>query len=82
MTTLIVVPVPVPVPEDDDDDNTIHKICCEDDNVALCGEDVTDHEWAPAGWDGEATCAGCRYIENRTTWCPVLGACLYPHDPL
>jgi hypothetical protein len=57
---------------DGDDDELIHITCCNDD-VALCGTDVSD---APVkGWDtypDPDDCIVCEEIDN-TTGCPECG---------
>lgn len=55
---------PVPVGQEQEDD-VAHVTCCEDDDAALCGKDVTDEEWT----DDEKVpdCKVCERIEAALT---------------
>jgi len=54
----------------------IHRVCCINDEVAICGVDVPGVEWT----SDPVTCIGCLLIENRSDECPVRGTCHYPED--
>lgn len=49
-------------------DTVQHFVCC-DDNVALCGQDVTEAGWAPAG-DGGTLCPLCMTAIDAGLACP------------
>lgn len=49
-------------------DDLNHITCVCDDNLALCGTDVTYHEWVATA---EVTCVVCRDLEDEP--CPRCG---------
>lgn len=55
----------------DGDNDPIHLTCCSGD-VALCGENLEDHEWV---WDTseDQDCVMCAYICDNDLPCPVPG---------
>lgn len=59
--SLETLPLPAPTASDIRDDLD-HVTCCEDDNLALCGTDVTDDEWIPA--EALTTCVVCAHLEQ------------------
>jgi hypothetical protein len=48
MTVLDVREAPQAAPQSTGDD-TVHEICCVDDDLAMCGEDVSGDEFADGG---------------------------------
>lgn len=50
-----------------DDGGAVHVTCCLDDDMALCGLDVTDAPWG-AG-DDELMCVVCAHLMG-VDWCP------------
>jgi hypothetical protein len=60
MTELAVAPV---ILEDDDEgDDLVHAYCC-DENISICGLDITDHaeiDW----WGEERDCIVCLELEK------------------
>jgi hypothetical protein len=59
----------------------IHLVCCCDQNLALCGEDVSDVPWAD---DYDQPCPLCCFAfeaEERCGHCGCAGDCGNPiHD--
>lgn len=47
------------------DEDAVHVVCC-DDEVALCGSNVKDHEWVDD--DDETTCIACNYLSQFPCW--------------
>jgi hypothetical protein len=45
----------------DDDDNLIHIMCCEDNDVSLCGVDISDAPIFPDGWYAD-DCIVCDHL--------------------
>ena len=75
--TLLGVTEPLTVPERssvDQDDELVHQVCCRDNDVALCGRDVSLAEWrtTPAH---ERDCVVCDDL-NRGRVCPLFGECV------
>jgi len=77
MTTLTLDTAPVLSASVPSDDCLDHVTCCGDDNLALCGTDVTADEWIPE--DSPTTCVVCASLEESTnaadscaTTCPKL----------
>lgn len=48
--------------------DVLHLTCCDDD-VAMCGEDVSKHEWADDG----PPCPLCKLVQDEGLPCPVTG---------
>ena len=61
---------PVPPSAGNDDPDIYHLTCCSED-VAMCGKDVSDAEWAD-GDDG-TMCPLCRLVAEDGLPCPVKG---------
>jgi hypothetical protein len=61
---------PVTTSAGQDDDDFDHIICC-DDNVAMCGRDVTLDEWSENEENPE--CPLCTYLWDSGLPCPVAG---------
>lgn len=50
-----------------------HIVCCKDENVAFCGEDMSDASWVV---DGAAVfCLPCREVDRQSTECPFGRKC-------
>lgn len=49
--------------------DVIHIVRCDDENLSLCGVDISDHEWV--GDDIEPTCPVCNQLWYER-YCPVL----------
>jgi hypothetical protein len=49
-----------------------HVVCCRDDNLALCGTDVTDEPWA----DPVDLCVVCDALAAEVARCSPTGPCL------
>lgn len=76
MTTLSLDSAPAVQVEDGSLD---HVTCCMDDNLALCGTDVTEDEWVAP--DSPITCVVCHALEEAVLQagscvaaCPRLAA--------
>src|SRR5215831_9561351 len=68
MTTSALLAAPSPVTTDGPE--LCHVVCCGED-VALCGEDVSEDPWCDPGH--EATCPLCRLAVADGLPCPVTG---------
>lgn len=64
---------PTATPSDVDDDIT-HTTCC-DDNVAICGEDVSAAEWVEGR--GDKPCPMCELAIAERWLCPAFGCRLW-----
>lgn len=55
----------------EDDDDEVHLTCC-DDNVAMCGLNLEQHDWI---WDSgeDDDCVMCAYVCDNNLPCPVPG---------
>lgn len=51
----------------------VHIFCCVDEDLGLCGADISEDE-VVAPEDEEATCWVCQRYDRSHT-CPVKGAC-------
>lgn len=57
-----------------------HLTCCQDDDLALCGADVTGEPWADEDDSADDDCTVCEYLDAHdddvdepcTTPCPAL----------
>jgi hypothetical protein len=59
-------------------DSFDHWVCCIDDNVALCGTDVSNQPWVDI--DGDCSCQSCSDLLFCTI-CPVYKvACTFVGD--
>lgn len=58
----------------DDDDGVKHLSCCDED-VALCGLDISDYEFNDD--DDVPICPLCAYVDDEGLPCPVPGC---PHN--
>lgn len=58
-------------PDTDASDELDHLYCC-DENVAMCGIDLTDVVEIPADEDGPV-CPLCNYVESEGLPCPAPG---------
>lgn len=56
---------------EDDEYDPIHLTCCSGD-VALCGLDITEHDWVFASHDSD-DCVMCAYVWDNDLPCPVPG---------
>lgn len=57
----------------DGDEEIDHIVCCIDDDVSFCGEDVEGAVWIT---DGPAVaCLACREVDRRTSGCPFGKKC-------
>lgn len=65
MTTLAPEPT---VTDPASTDGLDHIVCCDDD-VALCGLNVADHEWGTG--DPQPTCVVCRELQGKP--CRICG---------
>lgn len=59
-----------PVTPLDEDADRHHIVCCDDD-IAICGQDVSQHAWSDG--KGTAQCQTCRRMERDGEPCPVPG---------
>lgn len=65
--------------DEDDGDGLVHIACCDDENVALCGADVSGHEWNVDGTP--TTCPICvdlddlDLVNNECPGCPLWMRC-------
>lgn len=57
---------------DDDNEDPVHLFCC-DENIAMCGVDLTDHDFVPDDAPDEDTCRLCVIVEQNGWACPVPG---------
>ncbi len=64
----------------DQDDELVHQVCCRDNDVALCGRDVSLAAWRDDGeLDRPNDCVVCEDL-NRGYVCPLFGRCVpNPH---
>lgn len=53
-----------------------HTCCCDDDDVALCGEDVSMMPFTDG--DGEQCCMVCEDLMEQSS-CPKFGRCRHAH---
>lgn len=68
----------IPVPMVDTPDTSAahelhHLTCCVDDDLALCGLDVSLVAWTSGV--GEQPCIVCCHLEGYPTFCPKYGTC-------
>lgn len=63
---------PRPLEDDVADNDVAHLTCCEDEDIALCGCDLTDATEVPATYDG-ARCQTCFRLREQ-----VLSGCACP----
>lgn len=54
---------------DSEEETRIHLTCCNDD-IAMCGVNVSGDEW---DHDGKFLCPTCAYMDNENLPCPVPG---------
>lgn len=52
-------------------DDDLHHVTCCDDDIAMCGLDVTDVPWGDG--EGEVLCPLCAIAEEEDLACPVPG---------
>lgn len=57
----------------DSDDELTHVCCCRDEDVSLCGVDLTDSNWDHDKQNLQ--CVVCDDLE-RSDWCPKGGRCV------
>lgn len=69
MTTTIVAPEPVAVESTVAEPDTLHLVCCCNLDVALCGTDVSNEEWA---WQGDE-CVVCTDLSQNAIPCRGCG---------
>lgn len=55
------------------EDETVHYVCCEDDNRALCGKDVSGEWWVPGEY--AVTCLRCAEVNSLHPFCPFGKRC-------
>jgi hypothetical protein len=55
------------------DDEPHHVVCCRDENLALCGTDVTDDAWRSD--EVPPSCVVCDDLLRNPSFCPLLGWC-------
>jgi hypothetical protein len=56
-----------------EDDDAMHLFCC-DENIAMCGEDLTEDETVDADdVDDDEVCPLCQLVEDNHLACPVPG---------
>lgn len=65
---------PAEVTDDNDDDGLIHSVCICNEDIALCGEDVTDDPWTTYEECLPEDCIVCEMMEI----CPKCGRELEP----
>lgn len=56
---------------EEDNDEPIHLVCC-DENVAMCGLSLQDHEWI-TDQSEDKDCVMCAYVSDNGLKCPVPG---------
>lgn len=56
------------------DDQLCHQVCCQDENKALCGRDVSEAVWKPKG-QPTFDCVVCDDL-NALDACPLFKYCL------
>lgn len=56
---------------DADDGDLVHFWCC-DQNVAMCGADISDEPLVPDA-SAEEVCTLCRIVDDNRWACPVPG---------
>lgn len=59
-----------PIPTTTDGDDIGHLVCCCNEDLAMCGADVTDEPW---GADDTPECVVCRDLWPDETDCPRCG---------
>lgn len=57
--------------EYDDDGGQVHITCC-DDNLSLCGEDLSRGTWVDGDWPDDDTCPDCVALDRAGYTCPSL----------
>lgn len=58
------------VPGTDHGEDLDHVVCCDDD-IALCGADVSGHDWGEGTFDPTQMCVVCRELYGKP--CPRCG---------
>lgn len=71
MTAPTIAPAAEPAPATDADDGLQHVYCCEDENLGLCGTDLTT---VPFQEFDEASCVVCAHLDGGdcAAVCPKL----------
>jgi hypothetical protein len=62
----------LPAPHLTGDDTDLCHLTCYDDNIAMCGLDVTGHDWIGDNVD-LPPCLLCDYIDRENLPCPIAG---------
>lgn len=62
----------VPAPSHVDDIDIVHTCCCLNQDVALCGEDLTDAVWVE---EPEVCCVDCELVIVKDIECPYGHTC-------
>jgi len=55
------------------DDEPSHIVCCVDENIGLCGTDLTNVPWVDD--DTPTGCVVCSDLHDVVTFCPKGGKC-------
>jgi hypothetical protein len=74
MSLTITAPVSEPVKKDDDDDQICHWICECNENIALCGLDVSGLPWDMNNEDED--CVLCQIVAEEQLVCKRCGEVL------
>lgn len=78
MTTIYTVPTAPTLTTDlaggGDDDELVHLYCCEDENVGLCGTDLTG---VPVTSEIDRDCVVCVDLEAAGWPCPTRAVCAH-----